>query len=309
MWIGTTTVSSFRRRASSGDSPQTIFFGRLDLDCSRTKSWTLRIPLWPQKDPRPPRPRHHHGHRVAVSAMLRRGRDRGRRVPPFGRPVLRPARVRARVHRRVLAPVRGPSADARSAHLARFRDVRGGRVRVRKHRVQLRDVRAHGPGVAHAAGRAGDVRGGGRGGPAVVRQVPVPETRPDAPLLRLQAVRPAHGPPLPVHRQLRRRRQHRYFFNFLFWLWCGCMVTVWHTRGSRSAARDPSSRWRASAERDTRGASFSRRRVVVVIIRADATTRGRESRHRRVAATATRSRCTAGAGVTCMGDWAESLKG
>ena len=29
MWIGTTTVSRFRRRASSGDSPQTIFFRRL----------------------------------------------------------------------------------------------------------------------------------------------------------------------------------------------------------------------------------------------------------------------------------------
>ena len=142
-----------------------------------------------------------------MSAMLRRGRDRGRRVPPVGRPVLRPARVRARVHRRVLAPVRGPSADARSAHLARFRDVRGGRVRVRKHRVQLRDVRAHGPGVAHAAGRAGDVRGGGRGGPAVVRQVPVPETRPDAPLLRLQAVRLANGPPLPLDPQLRRAQE------------------------------------------------------------------------------------------------------
>jgi hypothetical protein len=26
-------------------------------------------------------------------------------------------------------------------------------------------------------------------------------------------------------------RNYRYFFNFLFWLWCGCMVTVWHTRG------------------------------------------------------------------------------
>ena len=32
-------------------------------------------------------------------------------------------------------------------------------------------------------------------------------------------------------------RNYRYFFNFLFWLWCGCMVTVWHTRGAALGER------------------------------------------------------------------------
>ena len=67
-------------------------------------------------------------------------------------------------------------------------------------------------------------------------------------------------------------RNYRYFFNFLFWLWCGCMVTVWHTRGL-SAARDRVSNG-ARRRSGTRGGVVVSR-VVVVIIRADATTRGR----------------------------------
>ena len=105
-------------------------------------------------------------------------------------------------------------------------------------------------------------------------------------------------------------RNYRYFFNFLFWLWCGCMVTVWHTRGVALGERGISvfGMARVSGAGHAGGVVFetpSRRRHHPGG-RDDA---GSGVASPAVAATATRSRCTAGAGVTCMGDWAESLKG
>ena len=187
MWIGTTTVSRFRRRASSGDSPQTIFFRRLRPRLLGHKVGHFDIEFGPKRT----RARRARDTTMGIASRCRRccaavetvGDAFLRSVGPCY--VLLGFGLVFTVAYSLLCVVLPLTRDLRTwqgfGTFAAVAFVFG------NIRVQLRDVRAHGPGVAHAAGRAGDVRGGGRGGPAVVRQVPVPETRPDAPLLRLQA--------------------------------------------------------------------------------------------------------------------------